>query len=512
MATFKSTFIKQYPRSRKVTADNIYWKLEPAIIKREYGAISYIDFSHSQPHNFAVTNSTRVHIYNPQTNQIVKNFSRFKQNTYSGSFRSDGNLLVVGGDEGIVRLLSVEKDFRLRTFKGHTAAVHVSRFTADKLHVFSGSDDLSLRLWDIPTETCVTTFKEHTDVIRCGTNPAASPDIILSGGYDHLIKMFDTRLQESVLTVDHGSPVESVLMFPSVGLFFSAGGNCIKVWDALAGGKLLTNICHHHKSITSLGFCKDYKRLLSGSLDRHVKMYDTVSYKVVNTFDYPGAVLSVAVSPDDSVIVAGTTDGLLSIQHRTKDSDSKSTAASDKQKNRSSFRYRINAGKYTMSQKDDLLIKNKRRKFLSQWDKQLKSFKHSKALDTVLNVRMRLMHPEVTVSVLQELIRRNVIRNTLMGRNERQLIVLLKFISANIRNINFMPTLIDVTNIILQLYSSTFKKSSKCSLNLIRFHRYICHELKYLKTCSETLGMMDLIFAAAELNTTHTENGSAILQ
>ncbi|XP_014781089.1 U3 small nucleolar RNA-associated protein 15 homolog [Octopus bimaculoides] len=510
MASFKNTFIKQYPRSQEVTADNLYWKLEPAIIKREYGAISFIDFSHFEPYNFAVTNYTRLHIYNSQTNQIVKTFSRFKQNTYSGCFRSDGNLLVVGGDEGIVRLLGVEKDFRLRTFKGHTAPVHVSRFTADNVRVFSGSDDLTLRLWDVPTETCITTFQEHKDVIRCGANPAASPDIILSGGYDHLIKMFDTRLQESVLTVDHGYPVESVLMFPSVGLFFSAGGNCIKVWDALAGGKLLKTISHHHKSITSLGFCSDYKRLLSGSLDRHVKMYDTVSYQVVNTFDYPGPILSVAVSPDDSVIVAGTTDGLLSIQHRKKETDA-TTTEPEKRVNKSSYRYRINTGKYVASEKDDLVIANPKKKFLPKWDKQLKAFKHSSALDSVLDIRVRMKHPEITVSVMQELIRRNVIKSALLGRNERQLLVLLKFISVNIRNMNFMSTLVDVTNIILDLYSTTFQKSSNCSESLIKFHRLINNELKYLKICSETLGMIDLIFAAAELNTTRKENGSGIL-
>jgi U3 small nucleolar RNA-associated protein 15 len=47
-----------------------------------------------------------------------------------------------------------------------------------------------------------------------------------------------------------------------------SGGNVIKVWDALAGGRLLTTLCHHHKTITTLSFCKNYRRLISGSIDR----------------------------------------------------------------------------------------------------------------------------------------------------------------------------------------------------------------------------------------------------
>ena len=47
-----------------------------------------------------------------------------------------------------------------------------------------------------------------------------------------------------------------------------SGGQTVKVWDALTGGKLITTLSNHHKTITSLGFCSNYQRLLSGGLDR----------------------------------------------------------------------------------------------------------------------------------------------------------------------------------------------------------------------------------------------------
>ena len=47
---------------------------------------------------------------------------------------------------------------------------------------------------------------------------------IFTGSYDHTVKMFDTRIGESsIMTVEHGAPVESVLMFPTGGVFISAG-------------------------------------------------------------------------------------------------------------------------------------------------------------------------------------------------------------------------------------------------------------------------------------------------
>ena len=44
-----------------------------------------------------------------------------------------------------------------------------------------------------------------------------------SGSYDHSLKVWDLRSQGSVLSMDHGSPVECVQIFPSGGICISAG-------------------------------------------------------------------------------------------------------------------------------------------------------------------------------------------------------------------------------------------------------------------------------------------------
>ena len=52
--------------------------------------------------------------------------------------------------------------------------------------------------------------------------------------------------------------------------FLGAGGNVVKVWDALAGGRQLTQLCHHHKTVMSLCFYSRYRRFMSASSDRWV--------------------------------------------------------------------------------------------------------------------------------------------------------------------------------------------------------------------------------------------------
>lgn len=75
----------------------------------------------------------------------------------------------------------------------------------------------------------------------------------------------------------------------------SLGGCEVKVWDAIAG-RLLSKISQHHKTVTCLALASDNKRLLSGSLDRHIKIYDVDTYSVVHTLDYPAPVLCMAVA------------------------------------------------------------------------------------------------------------------------------------------------------------------------------------------------------------------------
>ena len=76
----------------------------------------------------------------------------------------------------------------------------------------------------------------------------------------------------------------------------SIGGTELRVWDMLAGGRLLARVSQHHKTITCLHLASDGKRLVTGGLDRHAKIYDVQTYQVVHTLDFPSPVLSIGIT------------------------------------------------------------------------------------------------------------------------------------------------------------------------------------------------------------------------
>lgn len=49
----------------------------------------------------------QVQVYSSGTCQLKKTISRFKETVYSAKFRRDGQLLVAGGEEGLVKVNAV---------------------------------------------------------------------------------------------------------------------------------------------------------------------------------------------------------------------------------------------------------------------------------------------------------------------------------------------------------------------------------------------------------------------
>ena len=68
----------------------------------------------------------------------------------------------------------------------------------------------------------------HSDYIRAGECAPNDPNIFCSGDYDNQINVLDMRASEITMSFDHGQPIESIFLFPSMSLIVSTGGSLIK--------------------------------------------------------------------------------------------------------------------------------------------------------------------------------------------------------------------------------------------------------------------------------------------
>uniref|UniRef100_T1E5L8 U3 small nucleolar RNA-associated protein 15 homolog n=1 Tax=Crotalus horridus TaxID=35024 RepID=T1E5L8_CROHD len=491
MANYKPVIVQAFPKlGEKITKDTLYWKNYKTPIQiKEFGAVNKIDFSPVPPYNYAVTASSRIHIYGRYSQEPIKTFSRFKDVAYCATYREDGQLLVAGSEEGSVRIFDIGGRAPLRQFEGHTKAVRVVGFLSDKYRIMSGADDYTSRVWDVSTSSEIACYKEHTDYVRCGCTSKLNADLFVTGSYDHTVKVYDTRTDKSIMRIEHGQPVESVNLFPSEGLLVTAGGRYIKIWDILKGGQLLVSLRNHHKTVTCLCLSSSGQRLLSGSLDRHVKIYSTTSYKVVHSFNYEASILSLALAPEDEALVVGMTNGILNVKHRKHEGEKEVL-----HRRRPAYRTFVK-GKNYLPKQEDLFISKPVKNYLKKYDKFLRTFQVSKALDAVLQGPEKKNPPEVTVAVMQELNRRGTLKNALAGRDEKQLSVLLSFLIRNVTDARYAPVLINVAEMIIDIYMPVIGQSSVIDKQFLKLQNLVEKEIDYQEELLEVLGMMDALFA-----------------
>nr|CAH0104447.1 unnamed protein product [Daphnia galeata] len=128
-------------------------------------------------------------------------------------------------------------------------------------------------------------------------------------------------------------------MYPGNSIFVSVGGTELRVWDMLAGGRLLAR-------------------------------------------------------PDDFSVVAGMANGLISMQHRQTPAEARALnpkqTLKEQKESQTAYRFRLNADfrnvNRTFNPATDIEIATKNdNNFVSRYDMFLRKFQYSKALDTVLS-------------------------------------------------------------------------------------------------------------------------------
>jgi WD40 repeat protein len=168
----------------------------------------------------------------------------------------------------------------LRTFNGHADNVNSVSFSIDGRFSLSGSDDKTLRLWDVATGTCIRTFKGHEDGVN-SINFSRDGRFALSGSKDKTVKLWDL-----------------------------ATGSCIRTFEG------------HKEDVKSVFLSSNGRYALSGSLDKTLKLWEVATGICQNTFEgHKFGLSSVCLSADGRYAISGDTNGTLKLWIANCDAD-----------------------------------------------------------------------------------------------------------------------------------------------------------------------------------------------
>ena len=228
----------------------------------------------------------------------------------------DRSLLITGGEDKTVRVWEVASGKQLRSFQGHMTSdqtwISAVAVRGDGKQIASGWVDGTIRLWDLTSEDEHRAFTDATESLWA---VAFSPDgkRVAAAGSDLAIRVYDPETGKLEATLKGAkSPITSLAFLPDSNRLASAGGDqAIVIWD-VAKQKPIKELSGHESAVLSLAVSEDGK-VLSGSADKTVRLFDPAEEKALWTWKSRSAVCAVAIRKGGKQAAVGMADGTLSI-------------------------------------------------------------------------------------------------------------------------------------------------------------------------------------------------------
>ncbi|WP_152590674.1 serine/threonine-protein kinase [Nostoc sphaeroides] len=254
---------------------------------------------------------------NPISVITSKDSDVFLQRTFTGhsngvtsiAVSPDGKTLASGSQDKTIKLWNLATGKLIRTLTGHSNLVNSVAFSRDGKTLASGSTDGSIKLWNLATGEQIRTLRGHSDSV---ISIAISPDgkTLASGNFDASVKLWNLANGEQIRTLTgHSFWVNSVAISPD-GKTLASGSvdKTIKLWN-LATGELIRTLTEHYIFVNSVAISPDGKTLASGSHDKTIKLWNLATGEQIRTLaGHSDSVFSVAISPDGKTLASGSQD------------------------------------------------------------------------------------------------------------------------------------------------------------------------------------------------------------
>lgn len=212
-----------------------------------------------------------IMVWDISTGKSLGKLSKHSTIIYALAIHPNGESFFSGDGNGCIKIWQWNWGEEIATLEGHSRSIYALCISPDGKLLISGKEDRTIRIWDLNSRREIWSLKGHSHLIR---SLAISPNgRYLVSGSDQRIKTWDMQTGEQLFSFyGHADWVRSIVFSPNSQNFLTAGDQNIKVWD-VASGKKIFSFKADTGAIRSLALSADGQTLVSGSVDRKVKVW-----------------------------------------------------------------------------------------------------------------------------------------------------------------------------------------------------------------------------------------------
>jgi len=288
-------------------------------LKGHFAKIYSLHWSQAENNLVSASQDGKLIVWNAFTTNKLHAIPLLSAWVMTCAYSPSGNYVASGGLDNCCSIYDLKKEQPvtkpIRTLNEHTGYLSGCRFLSDT-QIITSSGDTTCMLWDIESQSSLTTFSAHTgDVMSVSVSP--DNNTFVSGACDAQARFWDIRTGKCEQAFEgHQTDINSIEFFPD-GKAFGTGSDdaSCRLFDVRVGAELA---CYSKDSIiggvTSVAFSPSGRFLFGGYDDHNCYVWDVLKCKNIGLLSgHSKRVSCVGVSREGNALATGSWDTTIKV-------------------------------------------------------------------------------------------------------------------------------------------------------------------------------------------------------